>query len=421
MSPPERRSRARSRRPSFVGAGHSAASANTMAHMAPTASTHDLIGWRMQALGLWGRITVPAPGGTPSAAQRVRAVAEHLLAAQGQDWNAVRWALGVRASAITDADVREAFQSGSLVRSWPMRGTVHVVPAEDIGWMQRATNHRVLPGAAKRRAFLGLDDASLALMTEVTVSRLGGGRSANRDELASAWAQAGVTGPDGDGLGPWRYHVIWWLSQNGIIVSGPLDDGGAGEPRFVLTDEWIASPRSLEGEEALVELVTRFVRGRGPVLERDFSWWTGLTMREAKTAFVGAAAAGAITVVDVNGQRYYAEPELVAKASAVPDDAPLLLLPAFDEHLLGYTDRSAVLDPAQFTRIVPGRNGIFRSTVVDEGRVVGVWNRTPRSSHTRLTIEPFLGASIDPLRLQQAAQAWGAFAGTEVEAEIRAG
>lgn len=386
--------------------------------MAPSASTSNLINWRMRALGLWQRIAPTASDAPLSAPQRARAVAEHLLAAQGQDWIAVRWALGVRADGVTDADVRAAFHTGALVRSWPMRGTVHVVPAEDIGWMQRATNHRVLPGAAKRRTFLGLDDTSLDRMTEVALTRLVGGRSMSRDELATAWEEAGVTGPGGEGLGPWRYHVIWWLCQNGLLISGPLDDSGSGEPRFVLAEEWIPSPRSFEGEAALVELATRFVRGRGPVQERDFSWWTGLTVREAKIGLAGALAEHAVAAIEVEGKRYFAAPELLEGPTTAPDEAPLLLLPAFDEHLLGYTDRAAVLDPEHLARILPGRNGVFRPTVVDAGRVAGVWGRTARSTHTLLRIEPFPGVVIDPARMRQAAEAWGAFQGIEVQVEV---
>ncbi|MBN9612655.1 MAG: winged helix DNA-binding domain-containing protein [Actinobacteria bacterium] len=190
------------------------------------ATTQDLIGWRMRALGLWQRIpgadavivaetasgidesdSTRAASGADGPA-RIRAVAEQLLALQGQDWHAVRWALGVRAPGTVDADVRAAFDNGSLVRSWPMRGTIHVLPAEDIGWIQNATKHKVLAGAARRREMLGLDEATLALMTDVTLGRLAGGNALSRDELGAAWTEAGVSRDGERGLGQLRYHVI---------------------------------------------------------------------------------------------------------------------------------------------------------------------------------------------------------------------
>lgn len=417
------------------------------------ASAQDLIGWRMRALGLWERIpgaedaagaegvaaaegatgAAPSAGSDAGGSARIRAVADRLLALQGQDWNAVRWALGLRAPGTVDADVLAAFDDGSLVRSWPMRGTIHVLPAEDLGWMQAATNHRVLPGAAKRREFLGLDDASLARMTDIAVDRLTGGNALGRDELAAAWIEAGIGDPE-RGLGPWRYHVIWWLSQNGIIVAGPTsgtgtdDEPGAGgtgagagagaEPKFRLAAEWIRSPRELSGEEALAELALRFARGRGPILDRDLAWWTGLTVREARAGLAAAESTGSLERIEIEGARLWAEPELLAGPSGPPegDAAGLpLLLPGFDEHLLGYTERGSVLDQANFERIVPGRNGMFRATVVDGGRVRGVWTRAPRAKRTVIQVEPFPRERMDLERLRPAAEAWGAFQGVEVE------
>lgn len=385
--------------------------------MSGKAGVDDLVGWRMRALGLAGAVPRAAPG-DGSGPERVRAVADHLLALQGQDWHGSRWALGVRAPGTTDDDVLAAFDSGALVRSWPMRGTIHVLAAEDIGWMQAAMGHRVLSGAAKRRQQLGLDDDTLARMTEVAIERLTGGRSLSRDELAAAWSEAGIGDPE-KGVGPWRYHVIWWLCQNGIAVAGPVRDGTAGagsgvpEPRLVLAEEWIAAPRRLDGDEALAELAHRFARGRGPVQERDLAWWTGLTLREVRRGIAAVQADGRIAPIEVEGARYWADPELLAGPSAVPGAA--LLLPGFDEHLLGYTDRSAMLAPEHFELVVPGRNGMFRATVVERGRAVGVWLRTPRAKRVLVETLPFPGETLDLERLRGPAEAWGAFRGVEIE------
>lgn len=374
------------------------------------ASTTDLVDWRMRALGLWQSI----PGGD------VTAVVDRLLALQGQDWGASRWALGVRAPGIRDSDVIDAFDSGELVRSWPMRSTIHILAARDLRWMQAATNHRVLRDAPKRRAYLGLDDDSLATMTDVAIESLTGGRSMSRDELAEAWTRAGIAGPSEKGLGPWRYHVVWWLCQNGITVPGPTGEDAGTEPRLVLAEEWIADSRDLEGEEALAELAARFAAGRGPILDRDLAWWTGLTLRESRLGIDAAANDERLTAIEVDGRRYWAEPALLDAADAPPAHPAALLLPGFDEHLLGYTDRSAVLDGEQFERIVPGRNGVFRPTVVagpgsdgSAGRVIGTWARRPSGSGARLEIDPFPGRRIDLDDLRAAAHSWSAFTGRD--------
>lgn len=400
----------------------------------PRASASDLLGWRMRALGL-APDAVDASTDTPadipagSGADRIAAVASTLLALQGQDWNAVRWALGVRAPGTTLADLHDAFADGQLVRSWPMRGTIHVVAAEDIGWMQAATNHRVLPGAPKRRATIGLDDDSLARMTDVAIAELTGGKRLSRTGLIEAWERAGIDVP-----GPWRYHVIWWLCQNQILVQGPVDDD---EPLLVLAEEWITHPRQLAGDEALAELAARFARGRGPVLEKDLAWWTGLTIRESRRAIAAAHDAGRLAPVDIDAPagtgvalvasaprgggptRHWADPALLDAPAADPAaDGRALLLPGFDEYLLGYTERAAMLDPEHFERIVPGRNGVFRGTVVEAGRVTGTWQRKLLKHSARIEATPFPGRAFDAAALAPSAAAWGAFHGLPAEATI---
>lgn len=408
------------------------------------ASTRDLVSWRMRALGLWQRLpgvegstselAEGNAGSVQSRIARVRAVPDALFALQGQDWGAARWALGLRAPGITEADVVAAFDSGAIVRSWPMRGTIHLLAAEDLGWLQAATGRRVLSGAARRRDFIGLDSDTLTRMVDIAVSLMSGGRSISRDELAEAWVAAGIGDPE-KGVGPWRYHVIWWMCQTGIAVAGPVTFGtesvcqpGANgtmpEPRLVLTEEWITLPRVYEGDEALAELAARFTRGRGAVQDRDLAWWAGLGVRDVRRGFAAAEADGRVTAIEVEGARLWADPALLgstaAGAAAASEQSaatgPAHLLPAFDEHLLGYTDRSAVLDPAHVERVVPGRNGVFKPTITSRnGTTTGTWSRTPRAHSVRLTVTPLPGETLDFDHLQDAAAAWGNFRGAEVE------
>ena len=366
-------------------------------------TTEDLLRLRMRAQGLAG----PPAGGPGTGAERIAATVRRMLAVQGQDWRASRWALGVRTPGTTTADVAAAFSEGRIVRSWPMRGTIHVVPAEDIGWLQRGTGRRVLAGAAKRREFLGLSDATLDRLVEVSVAALRGGAGLVRDELAEIWTEAGI-----DWQRAWRYHVIWWLCQNGIATFGPAS--GDTEPRLVLAEEWIARPRRLDGDEALSELASRYAAARGPVSARDLAWWSGLTAAEARRGLALAAEARAIEpaeLADGAGPRggLWVDPALLG--SPLGAETPgWHLLPAFDEHLLGYTDRSAQLDPAHFERIVPGRNGMFLATVVAGGRVAGTWKRARRAADG-IEAVPLPGRRIDAAALAPEAARWAAFHG----------
>ena len=392
----------------------------------------DVLRLRMRALGLaadgWasdassgsgsepgsgsGSGSEPGSGsGSGSGSDRIVAAAHRMLAVQGQDWRSSRWALGVRAPGTGVADVLEAFAQRRIVRSWPMRGTVHVVPAEDIGWMQAATNHRVLAGAPKRREFLGMSDAVLDRLVETSLAALDAAPGLDRTALAAAWTDAGI-----EWQSAWRYHVIWWICQNGLATFGPI--GAGGEPQLVRTEHWIEEPKHLSGDAALAELATRYAIGRGPVRDKDLAWWTGLTVREARVGIEAAAEAGALVRAEardaagdpVRGAAgtLWVDPELLGTTprephanGAKPDDSlpEWSLLAAFDEHLLGYTDRTAQLDPEHFERIVPGRNGMFLATVVRRGRVVGTWKRA-RTAQGGLEVTPFPGQTIDAAALE---------------------
>lgn len=368
--------------------------------MSEQLSPADVLRLRMRALGL----TPESWAGqhTETGADRIAAVARRMLAVQGQDWRSSRWALGVRAPGSHVDDVLDAFTERRIVRSWPMRGTVHVVPAEDIGWMQAATNHRVLAGAPKRRDFLGMSDAALDRLVDTSLAALDATPGLDRDALSAAWTDAGI-----EWQSAWRYHVIWWICQNGLATFGPI--GAGGEPQLVRTEEWIKAPRQLSGDAALAELASRYAFGRGPVRDKDFAWWTGLTVREARVGIEAAEAAGSLVkaqALDATGDpitgvagTLWVDPESLGadlSGSAMPEWS---LLAAFDEHLLGYTERAVQLDPEHFDRIVPGRNGMFLATVVHRGRVVGTWKRA-RTKRGGLEVSPFPGSRIDSSALE---------------------
>ena len=374
----------------------------------------------MRALGLDGALAADSVAhGDASGADRAHAVVDHLFALQGQDWRASKWAIGARAPGTTAADVTAALNSGRIVRSWPMRGTVHLVPAEDIGWMQRLTNPRVLAGAPKRRAFLGMSDAVLEHTTDVSLAALAGGTSLDRAELGQVWTDAGI-----DWKPNWRYHLIWWLCQNGLTTFGPVPAvaGGASEPepQLVLASEWITAPRSLDGDDALAEFAYRYVRGRGAVSRKDLASWAMLPTATAARGLGLAVERGSIAearragVAGTTGALWVDPAALAASEAAADsyDGVEWRLLPAFDEHVLGYSDRSPQFDAAHLGELVPGKNGVFLPTVVHRGRAVGTWRRDPKSH--AVTVSAFAGEHVDLTALTSEFGRWAAFTGRDV-------
>jgi hypothetical protein len=318
----------------------------------------------------------------PTAADAVRL----LTAAQGQDLPGALLSIALRTASGDRAGVEAALNAGDVVRSWPMRGTLHLVAAEDLPWLIGLLGPRVLAGAPARRAQLGITDADIDKARVIAVDALSGGRRLRRADLLRALAEGGVeiTGQRG-------YHLLWYLSQSSTLCLGPMDDG---EQRFVLMDEWIPVPRTLDPEEALGELAERFFRSHGPATVKDLARWAGLKAAEARVGL--AAVRPGLASLDVDGVEHFLDPRTPELLAGCRDEARgTFLLPGFDEFVLGYADRSAVLDPEFAGRIVPGGNGVFRPTVVSDGRIVGTWQWSGRGAKRTVAATPFTAFTDD--------------------------
>ncbi|ANF30805.1 hypothetical protein A0130_03105 [Leifsonia xyli] len=333
-------------------------------------------------------------------------VARRLLALQGQDFAAGCWALALRTTGATLGDVLTDLDAGRVIRSWPMRGTLHFVPPEDLRWMLSITMDRMVAGLGRRQQQLGLTAADFERAAEIVTDALEGGRSIGRAELMEVWEAAGVstTGQRG-------YHLIYFLAQTGLLCWGPVIRSGNGNPTqaLVLLDEWAPAPPALEPDEAHAQFLLRYLQGHGPTTIRDFVWWTKGTMAGAKTGL--AVLGDAVTTVESDGVEYLTTVELADRAASTPatraEKDAVHLLPAFDEYLLGYQDRSPILDDGHFELIVPGGNGVFQPIIVAGGRVVGTWRR----DGARVVPQPFAPLTeACSTRLERAAKAYARYA-----------
>lgn len=315
---------------------------------------------------------------------------------QGQDYPGAKWSIALRMPSATEADVVQAFDTGKLVRTWPMRGTLHVVAAQDLRWMLMLTAPKNLTGSASRRRALALDDTTLARCRAVFTQALQGGKHLSREGMYAALAQAHIatTGPRG-------YHILWNCALHGLICLAATSDK---EQNFALVEEWIAPTPAKTRDEALAELATRYFLSRGPATLQDFIWWSGLSAAEARS---GLAAIQPRLVSEAVGRLTYWLP---ADSRSPKEKQNAFALPGFDEYLLGYKDRSAVLDAAHAGKVCPGGNGVFAATIVIDGRVVGTWKRVFKKAAIEITTTPFthLGPA-DKQRFAKAVQRYGAF------------
>jgi hypothetical protein len=318
-------------------------------------------------------------------------VARGLLAMQAQDYLGVLWSLALRTRAATETDVEAAHASGALVRSWPLRGTLHLVAAEDLGWMLSLTGERTVRSAAGRHRQLGLDDADFARAAAIARERLTGGARASRDELLEAFrATDGQRGA----------HLLGHLAHTGLVVLSQRTE-------YALLDEHVPEPRRLDPDAAAEELALRYFTGHGPATVRDLAWWSGLPVTLVRAAT--ERVRDRLDALELGGVEYLMRPGLEPAGDGVH------ALPGFDEYLLGYADRSAALAPEHADTIVPGGNGMFLPTLVVRGEVVGTWRRERGRRVVKVTAAPFAPLSgVAERGFAVAMRRYGRFLGSDV-------
>lgn len=292
------------------------------------------------------RLSAPAPTVTDAA--------RHLLAVQGQDFVAGRWALAARTrGTVMLADVDRAFARGDLVRAWPMRGTLHIVPARDLGWMLQVTAGRQRRQAAARERELGIDAKLLVVAERALRERIEGGLT--RAQAFEAFEAAGI-----DPSGQRGIHLLFALTVEGVLCHGPVV---GREQAFVLVEDHVKD--AAWPDDPLAELFVRYIDGHGPAGASDFAWWTGLTLGMARDAVERARG----RVDEIDEGRFVAQ----TRPRRSPHARAVHALGAFEEYYLSYADRSPVCDPGHALAVGPGKNGMVKAVILADGRVVGTW------------------------------------------------
>jgi hypothetical protein len=339
----------------------------------------------------------------PATFEKPGDVVKRLGAVQAQDYLGALWAIGLRMKAATEKTIEQAICDRKIIRTWPMRGTLHFVTPEDVRWMLALLAPRIITNAVRRHRQLELDAATFARSEILFTRALQEGRQLTRPEMMDVLEQDGIST-----AGQRGYHILWWAAQTGLICFGPRQ---GKQDTFVLLDDWLPDGKTLSRGKSLAELAHRYFTGHGPATIQDFMWWSGLPAADARTGLEMVKAQLASEAL--GGQTYWFSPSLSSVNTASPT---AYLLPGFDEYLLGYKDRNAVLDPAHAKKVVPGGNGMFKPIIIIDGRVVGTWKRTLRKTKVLVSLNPFTSLSATQMEAAAvAAEPYGHFLGLPVE------
>jgi hypothetical protein len=293
------------------------------------------------------------------------AVAERLLAVQGQDPRGARLAVRARTRGVTAADVDRALtEDRELLITWLNRGTLHLVRSEDYPWLQALTTPPLFTSAARRLAQEGVSDDVAERALAAIERALADEGPLTRLQLRERLERAGIS-TEGQTL----IHLLFLTGVRGIAVRGPMV---GKEHAYVLVEDWLGRPKPVDRDAALAELARRYLVGHAPANDRDLARWAGLPLRDARA---GLEAIAAELVEREDGLLH-----LAARPPEAEVPAPRLL-GAFDPVLLGWRSREAILGP--HTELVT-INGIFRPFAMVGGRAAATW----KLNRGKVAIEP---------------------------------
>lgn len=293
-------------------------------------------------------------------ARRPEQVVARFGAMQAQEFEPAKWGIGQRmGSAATDADVERAFTSGEILRTHVMRPTWHFVARDDIRWLLALTAprvHRIVAGYCRR---VGLAQRTLVRSASIFEKALQNGQHLTRTELREQLRREKIVA---SGV-PLAFLTIY-AELEAIICSGPRR---GRQFTYALVAERAPRARMMARDEALAELCRRFFASHGPATARDFSWWSGLTVTEAKRGLDMIKA----NREEIGGLVYWT----AADGNDVRERRALLhLLPIYDEYFVAYRDRAAV---PHITREHASWAGTFQHMLVIAGQAAGIWTPVP--------------------------------------------
>jgi hypothetical protein len=278
-------------------------------------------------------------------------VVERLLAVQAQDFRGAHLAVRARTTGLGSSDVDRALNDGELVVSWLNRGTLHLVRAEDLGWLHALTTPQLATSNLTRLAQEGVSSDQAERGVGVVERALGDG-PLTRGQLKELLVEAGVPV-----AGQALVHVLFLATLRGVCVRGPVV---GKEQAFVLSRDWLPRAKPVDRDAALGELARRYLAAHAPANDRDLARWAGVTLGDARAGLSRAKPPG-------------------IEAAPLP---PPVLLGAFDELLMGWESRDLVLDGNNH---VVTMNGVFKPVALVRGKAVASWS-LPRG---KVALEPF--------------------------------
>lgn len=323
-------------------------------------------------------------------------------AIQSQDYAMAKWAIGLRLKEPSVNEIESSLHKGEIIRIHVLRPTWHFVIAEDVYWMLKLSSPRIKASMKSRHVQLELPEKVIAKTNNILEKSLSGGKNLTRIELTKIFTSHGIR-TDENRLS----HILQSAELEGLICSGPAD---SKRQTYSLLYERVPVKKDLSKDEALAELAKRYFTSRTPATIQDFSWWSNLSLGESRKAFDFVRS-------DFHTEKIGSQEFILNDSFSIPEGSKntVYLLPAFDEFLISYKDRSSSLSMIHNRKAV-SNNGIFYPPVIVDGQVAGLWQR--RFQKNKVLIQTTLFNPLPKLvinRIKKQAGRFGKFLGMESE------
>ena len=315
-------------------------------------------------------------------------ILEAVVGVQAQELPSAWLSMRVRGPDFTASDVEAARQEGrSIFWTWAMRGTLHLIRAEDAGWMLALFGPVFIAADRKRFEHLGWDEARARLAIKLLKEAVTEHSGLTRSEVIQLLQENGYPY---QGQAP--VHLLARAVLEGVLCIGP---DRQKKPTYVLFQDWLGSPPSLPRSQALAHLARRYLAAYGPSNLEDLASWSGLSVSDLRPAW--AVLADQIVRIELEGQTLWMLESHLSRLDEIDHLGPVVrLLPRYDTVLLGYKNRDWAVDPAYARRVHPG-GGIIHPVLLVDGRVLGTWKIERRSSRLVIHLEAFESLADDLL------------------------
>jgi hypothetical protein len=340
-------------------------------------------------------------------------IVRHHFALQSQEWSSAQLAIQARSRDLTQADVLHAREiERAFALTWSLRGTLHLVAAEDLRWQLELAGPPAIRGTRSRYKQLGLTEAVRERGLEAIEDILSGDGGLSRAQLAEALDARGIPV-----AGQAIHHLVRFAALRGLICLGPEV---AGDLTYALLDAWLpVGVAARHPDDSLAEFARRYLTAYGPATLADFRRWSGLSMSQVKAAWA-AVKSECVPVALPDGEGLMLERQ-AALLKSEPDEPTVRLLPRYDNYLLGYTSRRFMVEDVYAKRVHPG-GGLIRSCLLVDGQARANWKLEKRRAGFRVIIKPFeaLDPAIMPM-LEAEVESLGRFLNTHAELQMEGG